>query len=425
MKYSITFVILSLAIQMSAQFDGLVFDDEVYRDDIRAVEFHVTNLFTSYPVIKMRSDSSLTLGFDDMDDTPKYYRYKVIHCNADWTPSDLDETEYVDGYNDEPIDFFEYSINTKVNYAHYSLSLPNDDMQLTKSGNYLLVVYEENSDRPLVLSRRFALTEPLVSIRTDMITPASVSKLRTHQEIDFELDVKNIRIVNTKEDISVVVMQNGRWDNAISGIRSKFERGERMIFDYQDKIVFPAGKDFRNLDIRSTQYRSEDVFEILRYEDHIEVVCELDEPRTFVNYLNDKDIDGNFVILNRDDVRYNDLETRDLTAEYVDAFFTLDVDAPYDADVYIFGKLTDWKLKERFKMAFNDERTAYVKQVRLKQGFYDYIYVLANSDGTPDEMTIEGNWYEATNKYTVLVYYHPFGGRYDQLVGAKTIESGR
>lgn len=35
----------------------------------------------------------------------------------------------------------------------------------------------------------------------------------------------------------------------------------------------------------------------------------------------------------------------------------------------------------------------------------------------------EGNWFEATNDYTIFIYHRPFGSRYDHLVGVYTAAS--
>lgn len=439
----ITALFICWATLASAQHDYIRFMDHVYVDNIRSVRLHIDSLFLSYPIIALGSVGSLRLTFDDMDSDFKYYTYTMIHCDKDWQPSDLLFREYVDGFEDEEIENFAYSINTKVNYSHYELLFPNDDMQLTKSGNYLLVVYEDANPSLPVLTRRFMVVDQKVSIDAMMQRPANVSKYTTHHELDFEVRTNSLKILNPKGDITAVVMQNGRWDNAITGITSKFERGETLFFDYQDKIVFGAGKDFRNLDIRSTQYRSEDVFEIQDMGDHIAVVAEIDKPRVYSNYISDEDINGSFVILTTDDTRFSfehrlegdttvrwtkhlvELTDHSLESDYLKVLFTLEVEEPYRQDVYIFGGMTDWQLRDRFRMEYDRSYSAYLGEVWLKQGFYDYIYVLANTDGSEDETTIEGNWYEAGNAYTVLVYYHPFGGRYDQLVGATTEYSSR
>ena len=427
----------------TSQASALEFTDKVYVDNIRSVRFHVTGLLVSYPIMQLGSQEALYLAFDDLDADSKYYKYTVIHCDKTWKRSRLDFTEYVYGFEGEELDAFERSKSTLVPFTHYSLLLPNDDFEITKSGNYLLVIYLDDPNFP-VITRRFMVVESKVIIHASMQRPADVSKLNTHQELDFDVSAEYLRVLDPKNDIYAVVMQNGRWDNAITGIRSRYERGPSLVFDYQDKIVFPSGLDFRNLDIRSTMYRSRDVFEVRRENGRNRIIMEIDEPRTFKRYLSEIDINGKYVIRSSDDRRFSTITTLDqdalgqlventgyvditqhsLVADYVDVLFTLE--APqYDSEVFIFGGLTDWKLDESFRMSYDQQYEAYFGDVLLKQGFYDYIYVIANSDGTPDETTIEGNWYEATNDYTILIYHTPFGARYDELVGALSVPSAR
>lgn len=442
----------------SAQDGWLEYRDNVYVDNIRTAQLHITGLLTSYPIIRLGSNGALTLAFDDMDADSKYYFYTVIHCDREWKPSELDFYEYVDGFESEEIDYFERSINTLVPFTHYTLQFPNEDFRITKSGNYLLVIFLDDPAYP-VITKRFMVADPVVNIHPNMTRPADVSKLRTHQEVDFEVSAEILRVRDVKNDIYAVVLQNGRWDNAIQGLQSKFERGGRFIFDYQNEIVFPAGLDFRNMDIRSTLYRSRDVFEILRENNRKRIVAEIDQPRTYSTYLTDIDVNGKYIIRTLDDQRYGsvdlspdslaaiiasgaldglsqaqaqrditvtvDLTEHDLQADYIDVLFTLQTDTPYDSDVFLFGGLTDWLLQDRFKMTWDPQYEAYFADVQLKQGFYDYIYVLANKDGSPDESTIEGNWYEASNDYTILIYHTPFGSRYDELVGALTIPASQ
>jgi hypothetical protein len=427
-----------------AQDPPLEYADKVYVDYIRSVRFHVTGLLTSLPIMRLGASEALFLSFDDLDADSKYYYYTVIHCDREWNPSGLDFTEYVDGFQGEEIDAFDRSINTLVPFTFYSQTLPNDDFEITKTGNYLLVVYLYDQEYP-VITRRFMVTDSKINVSANMVRPADVSKLRTHQELDFELSVEFLRLRDPKNDIYGVVLQNGRWDNAITGIRSKYERSNSLVFDYQNKIVFPSGMDFRNLDIRSAQYRSRDVFEILRENGRTRIVAEIDEPRANTSFLNDVDINGKYVIRSADDQRFSVITTLDenelgqlveerstvnltrhnLEADYVDVLFTLKSDREYDSDVYLFGAFTDWSLEEKYRMSYNQNYRSYFADVQLKQGFYNYIFVLANKDGSPDEETIEGDWYEASNDYTILIYHTPFGARYDELVAAMTIPSSR
>jgi len=448
MKFNSALILLSAIFlntaRADAQRNSFSYFDKEYVDNIHSVQFHVTGLMTSYPIMQLGSIEALYLSFDDLDADSKYYYYSVIHCDRNWQPSKLQFNEYVDGFEGEEIRTFDRSINTLVPFTHYSLVFPNTDFNITKSGNYLLIVYLTDPSHP-VITRRFMVADPRVVIHANLPRPADVSKLNTHQEIDFEVSAEYLRILDTKNDIYAVVLQNGRWDNAITGIRSRYERGNSLIFDYQDKILFPAGLDFRNIDIRSTLYRSRDVYEVRRENDRTRIIAEIDEPRTYITYLSEIDINGKFVIRSTDDRRFTTIKTLDedalgqltentsyvdvtqhnLVADYVDVLFSLKKDTPYDADVFLFGGFTDWSLQDKYKMTYDPKYHSYFADIQLKQGFYDYVYVLANSDGTADETTIEGNWYEASNDYTILIYYSAFGSRYDELVGAVTVPSAR
>ena len=53
----------------------------------------------------------------------------------------------------------------------------------------------------------------------------------------------------------------------------------------------------------------------------------------------------------------------------------------------------------------------------MKQGFYNYKYVLIDKENTLQEGAISGNFDETENNYKVLVYYRDLGARYDKLIG--------
>jgi hypothetical protein len=114
-----------------------------------------------------------------------------------------------------------------------------------------------------------------------------------------------------------------------------------------------------------------------------------------------------------------------LESEYASVLFSLASPGEmHESDVYIFGGLTDWQLKPQFKMTYNPAVNAYVAKVPLKQGYYNYIYaVLPKGAAQPDFEETEGDWYETENLYTILIYYRPFGGRYDRLIGVYSFTS--
>ncbi len=419
MKRLLLLVFTLLPFLTFGQDENLRYEDYTYLDNIKSVKFHVEGLLLSMPIVNLRSNTALELSFDDLSPDYREYVYTIVHCDADWQPSNLAETEYIDGFTEEVIDDYDYSFKTKSIYTHYYLYLPNEDMQFTKSGNYLLKVYENEDEKRLAITRRFMVVEPVVSVIPNVVRPAKVSKSRTHQEVDFTITHKGFEIRNPRQELSVTVMQNGRWDNAITNLKPLFSRAEEQVFDYQDKIVFPAGKEFRYLDLRSLRYGSENIQYVDYINDLYEVSLYQDKKRSNGGYREFEDINGNFVIETLEE------DNNDLESDYANVLFTLKSPGEmYDYDVYIFGGLSDWELRSDCRMVYNPAVNAYVGKLLLKQGYYNYLYAAVNkATGEIDFEETEGNWFEAKNNYTILVYYRPFGSRYDHLIGAYTFSS--
>ncbi len=416
--FGLFFLVFSFSLK--AQDEELRYEDWVYKDHIKSVRFHVDGLVLTQPIIDLGSDVALQLSFDDLEGGVKDYVYSVVHCNADWEPSVLAEMEYIDGFSEDRINDWRFSAKTLTPYTHYSLSLPHRDMRLTKSGNYLLKVYESGRQKTLALTLRFLVVEPLVQITPRMVNTAAVSKLRTHQEIDFLVNYERVPIRAAQQEIRATVLQNGRWDSALPLIPPMFVRTDQLVYDFQDKIVFPGGKEFRFVDLRSLYSSTPGITSIERIEDRLEVTLEREGKRSGSAYIQYEDINGNFVVETRD-------QHNPLSAEYLNVLFMLQSSEPYyDHDIYIVGKFSDWKPKQAFRMAYNNAVNAYVGTLQLKQGYYNYAFAavpLRSKDNAINFSEIEGDWYETENEYTILVYYHPLGERYDRLIGVASFNS--
>lgn len=394
--------------------------NQVLDNDIRTVQLRMPGAQLLNPIVDIHaSNNTLVLQFDHLGDAIKDYSYTIVHCNSDWQPSELDDNQYIDGFTEDRITEIENSFNTLAIYTHYALGLPNSNMRWTKSGNYLLKVFDADDDKRLVLIRRFMVVEPQWQLNAQIVKTAMVSKLDTHHEIDFAITLKDNRVSNPQNDVKAFVLQNGRWDNAIGPIKPYITRGDQILYDYQDKIVFPAGKEFRFFDIRTFDYRGEFVKIITNREDYYEVTLQTDQSRADKPIIFRNDIDGRFVIEN------NNANQTLLQCDYATVLFSITQNQPlYGKDVYVFGELTDWELKPEFKMEYNDEAKMYLCEPFLKQGYYNYEYVVVDQKtGEFDEDGFEGNWYQTGNTYTILVYFRPFGARYDRLMTTVTIDS--
>lgn len=392
--------------------------DTIYSPMIASVEFHVSDDPLAFPMLSLAGGRQLRLAFDDMRGGFTDLKYSVQHCDKNWQPSQLTTLEYLNGFEEERLRDFAYSVNTYEDYTHYELSFPNNDMSIRVSGNYLLHVYQDDNRNTPLLTRRFLVAENLFKVSTQLKNATDASKYRTHQEMDIVLSHKDIWIVNPMNEVTLTILQNNRWQHAMTDIAPRSVRGEEIYYDYFDKIVFPGAKQFRNLDIRNLLFRTEKVASINEYTHGIDVDLLPERSRDGVNYLNYRDANGKFVILDQD---RNQTATQ---GQYALVRFTLESPEVYGSPaVYVCGGMTDWKLQNRFRMEYNEERKAYTLETMLKQGYYEYYYVTSADGYNYTHDTLEGNWSETENEYLILVYYRPYGERYDRLVGYSRIKT--
>ncbi len=399
--------------------------DTVFSETVRTVELRSNGDFKNgnLPVIPLKG-GSLQLSFDDMNATFSNFSYTVELCDRDWKPTRLEKMEYLEGLNEDRITDFKNSQATNIAYVNYQLSIPNQTMRWNKSGNYLLKVYEDDGDKTPVLTRRFIVFEPILLPAVEFQIPVGY-KFNSSHEIDFKLEAKNFRVSNPTNEIRATVLQNGRWETAKSNVPPSFVVGDQIVFDYQDSLIWSAGKEWRYVDIRSSRFRTERINTIVNGEKTWEYMMRPDFDRSREPYLIYPDLNGGFFIETQD-LRNQAINSR-IQADYVNLFPSLKLKEPIeDADIYMFGQMTDWKIDERFKLTYDEARSEYFGEVQLKQGFYNYSYVVVpHKTGKPDFSMLEGDWYESENEYHIMIYYRPFGARYDRVIGYQKAQSSK
>ncbi len=420
--YTLIFLIIFLTLKSFSQTpDSVTFADEsnkIFKSNIKTILFHREGWDMSAPVIRFNTDEKLKLSFDDLDADLKNFSYTIVHCDADWNFSELEKNQYIDGYTDDEIINYQFSLNTVIPYTHYELIFPTEYLKPILSGNYILKVYLDHPDS-LYFTRRFFINEQKISIEGKVKQATMLEDQKYKQEVDFSISIKSYRISNPYQYLKVIVMQNGRWDNRICDLKPKMVINDKLDYDYDRENVFQAGNEFRSIDIKSLKYNTENVASIKSDYSGYEVYLRDSERRSFQRYKNVKDIDGQMKI------KTEDAFTTETEAEYVTVHFFLPYPAPMiDAGIFIIGQLTDWEFNPESMMDYNYKRKGYEKSMILKQGYYDYQYILKYYDqAAGDEAFIEGSHSETENSYTIFVYYSDPSERYDKLIGVKYLSS--
>jgi len=401
----------------------LRYDDFNYKPNIKTIQFNEISWEYATPLISLDGNEQLELSFDDIDGDVKQYSITFVHCNADWTPSDLMISEYLNGFFELNILNFSFASNTFQKYTHYSIIFPDlrtqQNTQFTKSGNYIMYVYD--SDKNIILSRRFMVFDNKVSISATLRQNIGGADQFQKQHLDFTITSSNYVLNNPYKDVKLMITQNNRWDNAVTDIKPTFMNGNQLTYSLDDASTFNGGNEFRFFDVRSMRFLTEKVSEIYKDEQlKNHAVLYPDPIRNSKPYLYYNDFNGNFLIKNRETQGNQDLES-----DYVYVDFFLPYPKPEsNGNFYILGKLTDWRMNSKSKLIYNYKKMGYEKTLYLKQGFYNYIYVLSNdSQKSGDETITEGNFWDTENDYCIYVYHRKFGTYYDQLIGCKKINS--
>lgn len=419
-KYILISFLLSVAFTLQAQKDKtLRYENYVYEENIRTVLLYQTSTKDPMPVLAMGAKDKLTLMFDELGNENDYYQYKFIHCNSDWTPSDLQPMQYLDGNMFANIDNYKYSNNTYIKYVNYRLEFPNVDTKPKLSGNYLLVVYRNFNEKDIILTRRFYVLDAKIGL-SGTVLPATRPDYRfNRQEVDFVANTKNYLVVNPFQDTRVVIMQNYWQDNAITDLKPQFVNGQDLTYNYEEENVFGGINEFRFFDTRSLRFASINVQKKFFENDVYHAVLNSDEPRAFKRHVNIIDYNGKRVIANKDG------NNGDIDGDYTWVYFTLENPNPFPDSVYLMGGLTDWRIQDEFKMTYNPEIKAYQGKALLKQGFYDYIYVTKPKDTSllPETTFTEGNYMNTENDYYIFYYVRNQFLDYHELLGFKRLNS--
>jgi len=393
----------------------------IYSEKIKSVRFHIYGDQQTLPVYKLNSSDRLELHFDDLDGNVKNYYYSFQLCDYNWQPVNISAFDYIKGFTQQRITQYRLSSIAYTRYTHYQAVLPDNNSLPSKSGNYLLKVFLDGDTSKTVFTRALLVLQPRASVSAQVIQPFSPQLYKTHQRIKFSVNVEGLNSFDANRQVKVVVMQNYRWDNAQGeGVMPTFVRGNVLEYNTENNFNFSGEKEWRWLDLRSLRLLSDRIDHKDDKKNSVDIYMKPDIDRNAQRYIYYRDLNGMY-----ESTTYETINPY-TQADYATVHFSFVTPSQTEyagKDLYLIGQLTDFQYTDANKMIFNPEKSIYEGTQFLKQGYYDYSYMLVDRNDPSQRSELEGSYWETENVYTVLVYYKSFTDQSDQLVGVAKVSS--
>ena len=397
MKKEILFGLLLLATTLQA-------GNKIYSPMVKTLTTIVNNDWQNRPVMELGSRDVLHIGFDELSHDSHRYICHLTRCEADWSETtDVFESDWLQGFNDFPLDDYQNSLNTTVNYTHYEFTIPNSQCMIRMSGNYRLSIFDEDNGYEKILDAEFYVVEPVVNIGLNLTTNTDIDVNKSHQQVSINLEYKDLNVIRPEDEIYTVVMQNWNEQTARLNPAPQYTYHQGLRWEHQRELIFDAGNEYHKFEVLDVSHPTMGIDRIgwdgKRYQAF---------PFTTTvrrNYLTDESANGAFYIRNsnRSEIAY--------TCDYVWVNYTLE--APYSGEIFLQGQWTNNADATAYQMQYDANSQCYIAQVMQKQGYYSYQYVDKDGRTAPTE----GNFFQTRNKYQVLVYYKGLGDRTWRLVG--------
>ena len=398
------------------------FQTEIFEPGVKSLQVGLLNNKQAAPVITLNQDEFVEINFDVLPFAAGWFSYHITHCDADWTPSVLTSAEFLDGFEQADIEDFANSNNSNIKYTNYRLLFPNEDTQFKISGNYVVSIYNENTPEDLALNIRFSVVDPQVDILAKISDKVdSTAQNKAKQQLRFFVEHPNLDIDFPQMNVKASIYMNQRTDNAVENISPSRVKPNEIIFQDSTELLFDAGNEYRKFTFANNKFMGAHIKSTRYVHPYFQIKLFTDYARRDSVYNKITDSNGYYSIFNID------VDDPDTEASYGYIYFNVASDSIPNSEVHLNGMLFNNSLSERSQMIYNTKLACYEKTILLKQGTYDYQYLVkstlddsANSSKiTPNHL--EGSFVDTENEYLILIYYRPNGTRYDQLIGKKVI----
>ena len=387
--------------------DSIVKSIQVYRSTaVEQGDFEAgANIETQFPTIVLNSAEVLDLEFDLLTTAGRPLSVYFYHMNRDWQ-QELAPAQYLSTFQRDDIVTYTPSRATDVPYVHYTYRFPNESMRFIVSGNYVVRVTEQGREDQVLFERPFFISEQLTSVQLG-IENILVGQRGFASIQPAALFLQPQSLDSNVFDYSVCFVRNGRFESPRCSDQPSLSQPPALRFFLQPSEAFqPVTADYF-IDISALRVGNR-IERVDFNELPFRVTLEQDLARFPGNSL-DPVLNGQTVISGA----VQDVATPDFSAQYVRVVFSYVPESGHriGSTILLSGSFNGWQPDDSYILEWVEERNQYEIEVLLKQGMYDYRYIIK------DDLLPRGTVPRPENLYTAFVYYSDIRLNSDRLLG--------
>lgn len=375
---------------------------------IQSIQLYKKGSVQNAPIIQLNSSDQIVLEFDQLGEGSQQFKVRVSHRNKNWSESSLSPNFYLSGFNETYFSGGLTSFSQRPAYRHYSFEFPNSQLSFKVSGNYLLHIYEYQTDE-LLFSLPFFVTENKGDLKT-RIEPLFVQRedLRAEDQLFSRYSYPEF-VEFPQFDLSFKYSQNQFWGRSKTAEYFDTASPEEVQFHLGREDAFLRNYEFNTIDLRGLDTDGERILEVDQSTIPPRITLQRDiqaftpSPRFFP------------------DSRFG-LPTDERNASYANVQFSLEPSDPLpeSKQIYLVGDFNNWTINELNRMRYEPDSGLWEGSAFIKEGAYAYKYVLLQN-GNIEDLALDQGFLFGNQSYTTFVYFRDPSRNYDRLLKAHQI----
>ncbi len=339
----------------------------------------------------------INISFDILGKKKGDYYYTITHCDYKWNSSDISKFEYIDGYDDIRISNYFFSQNTYQSYTNFNFQIPNQRLKIKLDGNYIISVFDQSNNQ--IFQRKIVVKDNIYNGIINITRSKEIVDSPYSQNLQVVFNNLDNVIFTSTSDYKLFIVKNNNLKSSKIFSIPRLQTGLKLIYD---NLKFEGGSEYlyfdsKNILLTSNEIKRVDfnkIYNTTLYTDYEESI-----------YTLQPDLNGTF-ILNADCFEKN------ICADYSNVIFSLKTNKNYENDIFIIGEFNNNVLSEKYKMK-KETKNYYTKDIVLKQGLYNYKYVVKTKNGFKDL----SNFWQTENNYKAILYEKKITDRYYKIIG--------